>query len=156
MADAITMAHVLVVEDDAEIRELVIRVLSMGGYDVDEAPSCAAALTKLRDRNVDLVVLDLMLGASSGWELLEEAGRTDLRGKFRVVMLTARNSERDFLHGWRSGVDAYVTKPFDPESLLATVAEVLRRSPEQLAELRKEELEKAELLYRLESAFDRF
>lgn len=155
-ADAITMTHVLVVEDDAEIRELVVRVLSMGGYDVAQASSTADGLAKLRERSFDLVILDLMLGSSSGWELLEEAGRTDLRGKFRVVMLTARNSERDFLHGWRNGVDAYVTKPFDPESLLATVAEVLRRSPEQLTELRKEELEKAELLYRLESAFDRF
>jgi DNA-binding response OmpR family regulator len=149
------MAQILVVEDDTEIRGLIVRVLAMGGYDVAEASSGVDALAKLKERSFDLVLLDLMLGNSSGWDILEEAGRTDLRGKFRVIMLTARNSERDFLHGWRSGVDQYVTKPFDPETLLETVREILNQSPEELAERRKEELEKAELLYRLESAFDR-
>ena len=149
------MAHILVVEDDETIRELISRVLRGGGHDVLEAASGTDAIERLQRRGFDLVVLDIMLGSSSGWDVLEEASRTGGRGNFRVVMLTARNSERDFLHGWRSGVDQYVTKPFDPESLLATVEEVLRRSPEELAERRKEELEKAELLYRLESAFDR-
>lgn len=155
MVDATHMAQILVVEDDDEIRGLIVRILSMGGYEVAEAASGTQALAKLKEKGFDLVVLDLMLGSTSGWDILEEAGRTDLRGKFRVVMLTARNSERDFLHGWRSGVDQYVTKPFDPETLLDTVREILRQSPEELAERRKEELEKAELLYRLESAFDR-
>jgi DNA-binding response OmpR family regulator len=155
MVDATTMAKILIVEDDDEIRSLIVRILSMGGYDVAQAASGAQGLTTLKQGGVDLLVLDLMLGPTSGWDLLEEAGRTDLRGSFRVIMLTARNSERDFLHGWRSGVDQYVTKPFDPENLLETVREILRQSPEQLAEQRKGELEKAELLYRLESAFDR-
>lgn len=149
------MAHVLIVEDDDEIRALIVRILESGGFDVAEASSGTEALAKLNARDFDLLLLDLMLGASSGWDILEEAGRSGIRGKFRVVMLTARNSERDFLHGWRSGVDQYVTKPFDPEALLETVRDILQHSPEELAERRKEELEKAELLYRLESAFDR-
>jgi len=149
------MAHILVVEDDDSIRELINRVLSTGGHDVYTASSGTEAIERLGERSFDLVVLDLMLGATSGWDVLEGAQRSGVRGKFRVVMLTARNSERDFLHGWRSGVDQYVTKPFDPESLLTTIGDILRRSPEELAERRKEELEKAELLYRLESAFDR-
>lgn len=151
------MAQILVVEDDDQIRELITRVLSTGGtHEVHQASSGDDAIARLGERNFDLVLLDLMLGTTSGWDVLEGAQRKGVRGKFRVIMLTARNSERDFLHGWRSGVDHYVTKPFDPESLLATVEEVLRRSPEELAVRRKEELEKAELLYRLESAFDRF
>lgn len=150
------MAQILVVEDDDAIRELITRVLSTGGHDVVSVSTGTDAIQRLGDRHFDLVVLDLMLGTTSGWDVLEGAQRSGVRGKFRVIMLTARNSERDFLHGWRSGVDQYVTKPFDPESLLATVGEILHRSPEELAERRKEELEKAELLYRLESAFDRF
>jgi DNA-binding response OmpR family regulator len=149
------MAQILVVEDDETIRELITRILTTDGHDVLEASSGTEAIQRLGERHFDLVMLDLMLGSTSGWDVLEGAQRTGVRGKFRVIMLTARNSERDFLHGWRSGVDQYVTKPFDPESLLATVREILHRSPEELAERRKEELEKAELLYRLESAFDR-
>ncbi len=149
------MAQILVVEDDDQIRELITRVLSTGAHDVHEASSGTEAIARLAERSFDLVLLDLMLGPTSGWDVLEGAQRSGVRGKFRVIMLTARNSERDFLHGWRSGVDQYVTKPFDPESLLVTVEDILHRSPEELAERRKEELEKAELLYRLESAFDR-
>lgn len=155
MADAFTMAQILVVEDDDQIRALIARVLSTGNHDVYQASSGTDAISRLGERSFDLVLLDLMLGATTGWDVLEGAQRSGVRGKFRVIMLTARNSERDFLHGWRSGVDSYVTKPFDPESLLATVEDILHRSPEELAERRKEELEKAELLYRLESAFDR-
>jgi DNA-binding response OmpR family regulator len=155
MVDARVMAQVLVIEDDAEIREMVVRLLAMGGHDVTEASSGAEAMERLKEHGSDLVLLDLMLGGTSGWDFLAEAGRAGLRNKFRVVMLTARNSERDFLHGWRSGVDQYVTKPFDPEELLETVREILQWSPEELAERRRGELEKAEFLYRLESAFDR-
>ena len=149
------MAQILVVEDDDAIRELISRVLLGGGHDVVATSTGTDAIKRLGERHFDLVLLDLMLGSTSGWDVLEGAQRSGVRGKFRVIMLTARNSERDFLHGWRSGVDQYVTKPFDPESLLVTVGEILHRSPEELAERRKEELEKAELLYRLESAFDR-
>jgi DNA-binding response OmpR family regulator len=149
------MAQILVVEDDDAIRELIAQVLSSGGHEVVQASSGEQASGLLGEHEFDLVVLDLMLGAFSGWDFLEDADRKGFRGKFRVIMLTARNSERDFLHGWRSGVDQYVTKPFDPESLLKTVREVLQRSPEELVERRKGELEKAELLYRLESVFDR-
>ena len=149
------MAEILVVEDDESIRQLIRHVLSDGGHTVVEAASGKEALEALSGRSVDMVVLDVMLGTSSGFDILEDIDRKGLRAKSKVVMLTARNSERDFLHGWRSGVDHYVTKPFDPEALLTTVREILQRSPEELAERRKGELEKAELLYRLESAFGR-
>jgi DNA-binding response OmpR family regulator len=69
-------------------------------------------------------------------------------------MLTAKAAENDFVTGWKLGVDAYVTKPFDPEDLITTVNETLMMTPEQLKARRTEELEKANLLSRLESAFD--
>jgi DNA-binding response OmpR family regulator len=149
------MAEILVVEDDESIRTLIRHVLSEGGHKVVEASSGKEALALLGKGTMDMVLLDVMLGQSSGFEILEEIDKKGLRERPRVVMLTARNSERDFLHGWRSGVDHYVTKPFDPDALLKTVREILQRSPEELAERRRSELEKAELLYRLESAFGR-
>jgi two-component system phosphate regulon response regulator PhoB len=149
------MADILVVEDDDAIRGLVLRILSGAGYKVSEAPSGQQAIDFLQKGAFDLILLDVMLGRTSGFDVLEEVDRKKLRDRSRVIMLTARNSERDFLHGWRSGVDHYVTKPFDPDALLKTVREILQRSPEELAERRKGELEKAELLYRLESAFDK-
>lgn len=149
------MAEILLVEDDDAIRELVLRILTSDGHKVSEAPSGQQAIDHLKKGRFDLILLDVMLGRVSGFEVLEEVDRKSLRDRSRVMMLTARNSERDFLHGWRSGVDQYLTKPFDPNVLLTSVREILRRSPEELAERRSEELEKAELLFRLESAFER-
>jgi two-component system response regulator ResD len=150
------MARILVVEDDDAIRQLVHKVLGMAGHDVEEAATGDEAIKRLVEDKFALVVLDLMLGAVSGWDVLEEAGRRGVRDRFKVLMLTARRSERDFLHGWRMGVDAYLTKPFEVEALTEAVRDTLQKSPEQLAMRRKEELEKAELLYRLESAFQRW
>ncbi|MGH2691773.1 MAG: response regulator transcription factor [Actinomycetota bacterium] len=149
------MADILVVEDDDAIRELLRRILTTAGYGVSEAPSGQQAIDFLQKGKFDLILLDVMLGRTSGFEVLEEVDRKGLRAKSRVVMVTARNSEKDFLRGWQSGVDQYLTKPFDPDALIKAVREILLRSPEELAERRKEELKKAELLYRLESAFDR-
>jgi DNA-binding response OmpR family regulator len=149
------MAEILVVEDDDAIRDLIRRILAKDGYVVSEAPTGQQALDLLQKGSFDLILLDLMLGRTTGFDVLEEVDRKGLRANSRIVMLTARNSERDFLHGWRAGVDQYVTKPFDPDALLKTVREILMRSPEELAERRKGELEKAELLYRLENAFER-
>ena len=149
------MADILLVEDDDAIRELICRILAKDGHKVSEAPSGQQAIDFLQKGSFDLILLDLMLGRTSGFDVLKEVDHKGLRARSRIVMLTARNSERDFLQGWRAGVDQYVTKPFDPEALLNTVREILMRSPEELAERRKGELEKAELLYRLENAFER-
>ncbi len=149
------MADILVVEDDDAIRELILRILAKDGYKLSQAPSGQQAIDFLEKGSFDLILLDVMLGRTSGFDVLHEVDRKGVRHRSRVVMLTARNSERDFLQGWRSGVDQYITKPFDPDALLKTVLEILMRSPEELAERRKGELEKAELLYRLENAFER-
>jgi DNA-binding response OmpR family regulator len=95
-----------------------------------------------------------MLGQISGWQVLRQMERWDLRARTKVLILTARASERDILHGWRMRVDQYVTKPFEPDVFLEAVRDTLRRSPEELAARREEELHKSELLYRLQLAFD--
>jgi DNA-binding response OmpR family regulator len=148
------MARVLVVEDDDDVRQVVTRFLSRDGHEAQEASSGEEAIVRLKDEGYDLVLLDLMLGAVSGWNVMEELNRSGIRSRLKVLVLTARRSERDFMDGWRLGVDQYLTKPFDADTLLAAVQDVLARTPEQLAARRKAELEKAELLYRLESAFD--
>ena len=150
------MARILVVEDDEAIRQLVSKVLGMAGYEVAQASTGDEAIKRIAEDKFDLIVLDLMLGAISGWDVLEETNRRGLRDRFKVLMLTARRSERDFLHGWRMGVDQYLTKPFEVDALTEAVRDTLEQSPDQLAMRRKEELEKAELLYRLESAFQRW
>jgi DNA-binding response OmpR family regulator len=148
------MARVLVVEDDDDIRQLVTGFLTREGHQTEGASSAEEAIARLREGGYDLLVLDVMLGRVSGWSVLEELNRSGLRHRLKVLALTARRSERDFMDGWRLGVDQYMTKPFDAETFLASVQDVLTRTPEQLAARRKAELEKAELLYRLDSAFE--
>ncbi len=147
------MAHILTVEDDPRIRQLVALVLEADGHEVDEAESGAEALERLSARPYDLVVLDLMLGRISGWQVMRQIEHWGLRSKVKVLILTARASERDILHGWRMGADAYMAKPFDSARLVEAINETLRRSPEDLAARREEELRKAELLYRVQVVF---
>jgi DNA-binding response OmpR family regulator len=148
------MARILVVEDDPHVRHLVQVVLGAEGHEMDDAGSGSEALERLSEKGYDLIVLDLMLGRVSGWQVLRQMERWGIRRRTKVLVLTARASERDILHGWRMGADEYVTKPFDPTHLVDAVAWTLERTPEELEERRKGELEKTELLYRVQVAFN--
>jgi DNA-binding response OmpR family regulator len=148
------MAQILVVEDEEPIRRLVQVLLEGAGHQTEAAGSGQEALQRLSDRPYDLLVLDLMLGGISGWQVLRHMERWALRARTKVLILTARASERDILHGWRMGVDEYVTKPFEPDVFVEAVRETLRRTPEDLAARREGELHKSELLYRVQLAFE--
>jgi two-component system, OmpR family, phosphate regulon response regulator PhoB len=147
------MANILVVEDEEPIRHLVQILLQGAGHQADQAASGPEALKRLSEQPYDLVVLDLMLGRISGWQVLRQMEQWNLRTRTKVLILTARASERDILHGWRMGVDAYVTKPFDPDVFMEAVRDTLQRTPEELAVRREDELHKSELLYRVQLAF---
>ena len=147
------MARVLVVEDEGAIRGLLEAILRSSGHEVDEAASGEQALARLTENHYEVVVLDVMLGQMSGWDVLAEVERLGLRGRTRVLALTARSQEWDFVLGWTHGVDEYLTKPFDPEVVQNAVRQVLEHTPEELAERRKTELAKAQLLLKLESSF---
>jgi DNA-binding response OmpR family regulator len=149
------VGRILVVEDDSSIRDLVRLVLEQEGHETEGAASGSEALEALSGQIFDMVVLDLMLGPFSGWQVLREMERLGRRGYTKVLVLTARASERDILHGWRMGADDYVTKPFEPRRFLDSVRETLRLTPEQLAARRAAELEKAELLFQIQEAFTR-
>jgi DNA-binding response OmpR family regulator len=140
--------EILVVEDEPAIRAAIAAALTTYGYDVTEVGSGDEALRVLRDREgaVELVILDLMLGATSGWDVLQEMNRSGLRDSTKVLVLSALSDEEEVVRGWEMGVDEYQTKPFDPEMLVVKVQEVLLSPREELRERRMAELLRAELL----------
>ena len=124
-----TMARVMVVDDDVTVREVVVTYLRAAGYDVGEAADGESALAELRDERADLVVLDLMLPGIDG---LEVCRRIRAKGdEVPVIMLTALGSETDRVVGLERGADDYVTKPFSPRELVLRVESVLRRVGER-------------------------
>ncbi|MFJ9633956.1 response regulator transcription factor [Streptomyces sp. NPDC101175] len=118
-------ATVLVVEDEREIRELLRRYLEHAGYGVLTTGSGAEAVRLLGERGIDLTLLDLGLPDVDGDEVLREARE---RGQVPVVVLTARTSVEDRIHGLRLGADDYVIKPFSPTEVVLRVAAVLQRA----------------------------
>jgi two-component system phosphate regulon response regulator PhoB len=117
--------RLLVIDDDAEVLGLLKTVLEDDGYDVDEAIDERAARDALDANRYDLVVLDVMLGAADGRDLLTEIRRSS---EIPVILLTARGQETDRIVGLKLGADDYVVKPFSPGELAARVASVLRRT----------------------------
>ena len=148
------MARILVVDDNDDIRQLVSSILSDEGHSVRLAADGESAIEALRSDPPDLVILDIMMPQIDGYTVLKTMTGEGLKRRTKVIMLTAKTNEADWLQGYRLGADAYMTKPFTMEELSGTVAEVLRMSPEQLAKRRAEEIEKTQLLSRIESLFD--
>jgi DNA-binding response OmpR family regulator len=115
---------VLVVDDEAGIRESVGYALRREGFDVDEAADGEAALSVARERDYDIVVLDIMLPRVSG---LDVCRRLREESSVPILMLTARESEADRVVGLELGADDYVTKPFSLAELVSRVRAILRR-----------------------------
>jgi two-component system KDP operon response regulator KdpE len=116
---------VLVVDDEPAIVRLVRTKLLADGYAVITAERGEKALEILEDERPDLIVLDLMMPGIDGFETLR---RIRVQSQVPVIMLTARSSDADRLKGFSGGADDYVTKPFNPDELVARIAAVLRRS----------------------------
>jgi DNA-binding response OmpR family regulator len=116
--------RILVVDDEAGIRDLVGSYLRNEGFDVDEAADGEDALARFAERAPDLIVLDLRLPGLGGLDVLREIRRSS---SVYVIVLTARADEADKLVGLELGADDYVTKPFSPRELVARVRAVLRR-----------------------------
>jgi DNA-binding response OmpR family regulator len=115
--------RVLVVDDEPEIVDLISATLESEGIEVLKATTAEEAL-RLMDRRPDMALLDVNLGNSSGFDLLEELRRVST---MPVIMLTARTAEEDAVRGLSLGADDYVRKPFDLEELLARIEARLRR-----------------------------
>jgi two-component system, OmpR family, phosphate regulon response regulator PhoB len=120
-------AHILVVEDEKPIRDMIAFGLRRSGYEVSEAADAARARASIVDRRPDLILVDWMLPDMSGLELTRLLKRDKETREVPVIMLTARADEQDKVAGLDSGADDYVTKPFSPRELLARIGAVLRR-----------------------------
>ena len=116
---------ILIVDDEANLRNLVGSYLRAEGFEVLEATDGDAAVDQVRSRQPDLVILDVMMPGTDGIEALREIRRFS---DVYVIMLTARAEEADKLIGLSVGADDYLTKPFSPRELLARVKAVLRRA----------------------------
>ena len=122
------MARVLVVEDHADIAELITHYLERAGHTAEIVPTGSQVMARLVETPADLVLLDLMLPGMDGL-LVCQAIRDDARtAGTPIVMLTARGEETDRVRGLELGADDYITKPFSPKELVARVNAHLRRS----------------------------
>ncbi|MBE4089250.1 phosphate regulon transcriptional regulatory protein PhoB [Vibrio parahaemolyticus] len=119
--------RILVVEDEAPIREMLCFVLEQKGYQAVEAEDYDTAVTKLTEPFPDLVLLDWMLPGGSGINFIKHMKREELTRNIPVVMLTARGEEEDKVRGLEVGADDYITKPFSPKELVARLKAVIRR-----------------------------
>ena len=120
------MVKVLVVEDEASIREMIALNLRLAGMEAVEADSAEAALPLLEQRpGCDAAILDVMLPGMNGFSLCETIRRTDQ--KIGIIILSAKGQEQDKIRGLSIGADDYMTKPFSVSELLARVETVLRR-----------------------------
>lgn len=128
------MQKILIIEDEPNIRELVLYNLSQNGYEGLAAEDGLTGLFMARSEKPDLILLDIMLPGKNGYDICKE-----LRGegnKTPIIMLTARNEEIDKVLGLEFGADDYISKPFGIRELMARIKAVLRRfenSPEQEA-----------------------
>ena len=120
--------HVLVVEDDIDIREMLAFSLEKAGYAVVQTEDAELALEKLGTLLPDIMLVDWMLPGMNGPDFVRRIRRDDLTKNIPVIMLTARSEESDVLQGFDTGVDDFLTKPFSPKELLARMKSLLRRS----------------------------
>lgn len=116
---------VLIVEDDASLREIMHRALKQEGYVVEYASTFSEADIKLAGYNYDCILLDIMLPDGSGLDLLEHLRKLGKREN--VIIISARNSLEDKIYGLENGADDYLAKPFHVAELIARVRSVLRR-----------------------------
>ncbi|NWF51802.1 MAG: response regulator [Nitrospirae bacterium] len=123
--------HILVVDDEADIVDLVSYNLKKEGFSVDSALNGETALGKIRKGKYDLVVLDLMLPGIQGMELCRILRNDPKTETLPIIMLTAKGEEVDKILGLEMGADDYIAKPFSPRELVARIKAVLRRSMEK-------------------------
>ena len=153
--------HILVVDDDTRLRELLKKYLSENGFRVTTAIDAAAARAKLRGLAFDLIVLDVMMPGENGFDLTASLKTVN---PVPILLLTAMGESDDRVAGLEHGADDYLTKPFEPRELVLRIRNLLRRAPappKPPAEVRmgacrfdleREELFRGEKLVRLTAA----
>ncbi|SEI52969.1 two-component system, OmpR family, phosphate regulon response regulator PhoB [Allopseudospirillum japonicum] len=123
-----TAKTVLIVDDEAPIREMIAVALEMADYQCLEAGSTQEAHALLVDQRPDLILLDWMLPGTSGIEFARRLKRDPVTAETPIIMLTAKGEEDNKIQGLEAGADDYITKPFSPRELVARLKAVLRRT----------------------------
>ncbi len=118
------MAHILIVDDEANIRKVVREYAEFEGHQVSEASNGMEAVKLCTDNDFDLIIMDVMMPRLDGYSACKEIRKSK---NIPVIMLSARGEEYDKLFGFEIGVDDYVVKPFSPKELMARVKAVLKR-----------------------------
>jgi len=119
---------VLIVDDEAAIREMIAAALEMAGYHCIEASDCKQAHSLIIDHKPDLILLDWMMPGTPGIEFAHRLKRDELTQEIPIILLTAKSDEDNKVQGLDSGADDYITKPFSPRELVARLKAVLRRT----------------------------
>ena len=119
---------VLIVDDEAAIREMIAVALEMADYEYLEAADAREAHTLIVDKQPDLILLDWMLPGTSGVELARRLKKEEATAEIPIIMLTAKVEEDNKIQGLEVGADDYITKPFSPRELVARLKAVLRRA----------------------------
>lgn len=119
--------RILVVEDEAPIRDMLCFVLEQNGYQPYTADNFEVAINHLVEPYPDLVLLDWMLPGGSGIQIAKKMKQHELTRNIPIIMITARGEEEDKVRGLEVGADDYVTKPFSPKELMARIKAVIRR-----------------------------
>jgi len=119
---------VLIVDDEASIREMIAVALEMADYDYLEAADAREAHSLIIDKQPDLILLDWMLPGTSGVELARRLKKEEATCEIPIIMLTAKVEEDNKIQGLEVGADDYITKPFSPRELVARLKAVLRRA----------------------------
>jgi two-component system alkaline phosphatase synthesis response regulator PhoP len=129
---------VLIVDDEKNIRDLVKYNLEEAGYEIFEAADGQSAL-EILNKNIDLVILDLMLPVIDGLEVCKRIRNDNKLKNTAIIMLTAKDEELDCILGLEIGADDYITKPFNVRELRARIKAVLRRTKNSFTENKKEQ-----------------
>ncbi|WP_410768892.1 response regulator transcription factor [Fontibacillus sp. BL9] len=125
MVGSVSRLQVLVVDDEWNMRNLLRIYLTKEGFEVKEATNGNEALAMVSKYAFDIILLDIMLPDMDGWQVCKAIRE---REQVPILMLTARSETKDIVHGLGIGADDYLTKPFQPEELLARVYSIIRRS----------------------------
>lgn len=118
------MAKILVVEDEKRMQDIIVEYMQKGGYTCITADDGVEALTILKNNDIDLMILDIMMPYLDGFSVCRVSREMT---NIPIIMLTAKGEEEDKLKGYEYGADDYITKPFSPKVLLAKVTALLRR-----------------------------
>ena len=118
------MSRILVIDDDQAIAELIKVNLDLLGHQVTTANDGIKGLALAQQNRPDLIVLDVMMPYMDGFEVLQNLRKNPSTRELPVIMLTAKAQDADVFRGWQSGVDCYLTKPFNPMELISFVKRI--------------------------------